>query len=152
MKYLRNGIALLFGLLMSMNVLAMETEYAEKSLINPTEWGLKEGVVDNSFLQLLKGELVRERKREIQLSQSLTEFAVKHREVLLFGDAHMILNIWNSTDYPYKNQSAQLSQCRQRIINLEEQLPAEILLQEYILVKVSFPKPHPDRWGNHPLA
>ena len=103
---------------------------------------------DITPLQQLERELVAEIEVARALSLRSLEF-LKEYEVFLFDDGTKIREILQP-DHPYRINMAQLCKSKLRIHAIEEELDfMRFPCAEYIfyIVKFSFPKPNPSRWG-----
>ena len=140
---------LLCGLLMSEKVLATEAVLQEMSGGKLT---YKEMPDDSSLLQRLERELADEMEIARNLSLRSVKLCIEYREVFLFDDRPKILEILTSPEHPYKINMIQLSQSKLRISELEQQIEAiQFPDAKYLfyIVKFSFLKPNPQRWGIH---
>jgi hypothetical protein len=97
--------------------------------------------------------LERELAEEIEVDRALSlrslKFFKEKGDAFLFDDRAKIHEMLN-TEHPYKINMAQLCQSKLRIHSLEQQLEAITFPNAqylFYIVKFSFPKPNPNRWG-----
>ncbi len=140
MKNSLNALMLFFGFLGNADILATESIFDGK---------LDEISARVPLHQHLICALENERRLEDKLSKRTTQLVVEYREVFLFQSTRQIMEILTSPDHPYKINTHQLFQCRQRIDELQKQLLNFGYLEEYVLIRYSFPKPNIHRFDGH---